>query len=412
MMLYLQPRMIAIFFLGFASGLPLFLTESTLSVWLKQEGVSIATIGLFALVGLPYTLKFLWSPLIDQLKVPFLTAWLGRRRSWLVFTQAALACALIALGASNPAESTWTIASLALAVAFLSASQDIVIDAFRVEMLDERTYAAGAAVVVAGYRLGMLTSGAGALYLATFLGWHTTYIIMACLLVVGMVAGLLCKEPIAPAPHRHDWLYHTVIEPFVDFAKRPYWVVALLIALFYKLGDAFAAKLAGPFYLDIGFSMIEIANITKLFGVVASVGGGLLGGYVVSRYGLMRALVLCGIAQLLSNFFFSLQALVGYNLTFLTFTIGIENITGGMGTAVFIGFLSSLCNKQFTATQFALLSSLSAVGRTLLTASSGFLAEQVGWPIYFALTAVMAIPGVLLAWWLMRKQESDDRPSL
>lgn len=409
---YARPRVIAIGFLGFASGLPLLLTLSTLSIWLAEEGVTKTAIGLFALVGIPYSLKFLWAPLIDRLPVPLLTRALGRRRGWMILTQVLLMAALLGLGATSPAEMPEVTAICALAVAFCSASQDIVIDAHRVEILEEREYGAGAAMIVFGYRCGLLVAGAGALYIASITSWFWVYAAMAALVLVGVATVLLSPEPevsVRAAARRgstgslRGWLYEAVIAPFADFMQRRGWVAILAFVLLYKFGDALAGVMANPFYIELGFTKVEIANVSKLFGFAATLLGGFAGGILVNRWGIVPSLLVCGVLQLLSNLLFAVQAVVGHDIGMLMVTIGFENLSGGMGTAAFVAYLSSLCNVAYTATQYALLSSLMAVARTVLASPGGWLAEQLSWVTFFALTAVAAVPGLLLLMWITRR---------
>ncbi|HEY5790712.1 MAG TPA: AmpG family muropeptide MFS transporter [Gammaproteobacteria bacterium] len=424
---YRDRRVLAVGFLGFSSGLPLALTFGTLTLWLAELGIDKTTIGLFALAGTPYTLKFLWAPLVDRVPLPWLTRRFGRRRGWMLATQVALMAGITLLGGSDPVAAPTLTALLALLVAFCSATQDIAIDAYRVEILDERRYGAGAALVVLGYRIGMLASGAGALYAASFSDWGTAYAIMAALMAVGVVTVLLNPEPaVADSPEaraqaarvaafvaaRPDlrgragralaWLHGAVVAPFAEFLARPGWLAVLGFVVLYKFGDALAGVMSGPFYVELGFSKIEIANVTKAFGLGATIAGGLLGGLLVSRHGIWRSLWACGLLQMLSNLMFVVQALAGHDLALLTLTIGLENLAGGMGTAAFVAYLSSLCNVAYTATQYALLSSLAAFGRTLLSSSGGWLAVQLDWVGFFLLTTVAALPGLVLLWWLGR----------
>ncbi|MBF0282842.1 MAG: AmpG family muropeptide MFS transporter [Magnetococcales bacterium] len=424
---YRDRRMVLVLLLGFSSGLPLALTASTLTLWLAREGVDKASIGLFALVGTPYGFKFLWAPLVDRLGFPPFTRWLGRRRGWLMVSQLTLLAAILALGTADPAhQPVWT-ALLALAVSFLSATQDIVIDAYRVEILPPRLQGAGAGVIVLGYRVGMLTSGAGALYVAHGAGWFAAYALMAALMGVGLLATLLFAEPPPPAGEglassapsaaapsaaggwswrrlRH-WLRGAVVDPFADFLRRPGWFTILAFILLYKFGDALAGVMINPFYVEMGFSEMDIANASKSFGMAATIAGGLLGGVVVSRLGVMPSLLVCGVLQLLSNGMFTLLALAGHSLPLLFLAVGVENLTGGLGTAAFVAYLSSLCHVAYTATQYALLSSFMAAGRTLLASSGGWLALQVSWPLFFLLTAAAALPGLLL-WFRLPNAES------
>ena len=413
---YLRPRLLLILALGFASGLPLALTFGTLTFWLAEEGVSKSAIGLFALVGTAYTLKFLWSPLMDQLPLPPLTTWLGRRRGWLLATQIALIVTMIGLGQTAPSvDPGWT-AFWAVALAFASASQDIVIDAYRVEILSDEEQGVGAANIVFGYRVGMLVSGAGALYVASVAPWSVVYSVMAACMGLGVLATLLAKEPErrpspavagSPAQRVLAWLKRAVFEPFAEFLTRPGWVTFLLFVLLYKLGDAAVGIMANPLYVDLGFSKTEVASVVKLFGLAATLVGAFVGGMMIAKLGLIRALWICGALQLLSNLAFSGLALIGHNVTALAATIAFENLAGGMGTTAFVAFLAALCNRNYTATQYALLSSFMAVARTFMAAPGGFIAEQVDWPWYFLFTAIAAVPGLLLIVLLQRRLTSE-----
>ncbi len=423
---YLDGRVIAILFLGFSSGMPLLLTFSTLSIWLAEEGISKSSIGLFALLATPYSLKFLWAPFIDKLRLPILTRWLGRRRGWAILTQLALVVGIVGLGGSDPVRDTWTMAAWAVFVAFASASQDVVIDAYRVEILEEQQYGAGSAMIVAGYRIGMLASGAGALYLAEAVSWFWVYVAMAGLMGVGILTILLNPEPAGPVvadpssdrPYPVQWLREAVFEPFAEFLVRGGWRPALLIlcfVVFYKFGDSLAGVMANPFYLEIGFTKSEIASISKIFGLAATLAGGFLGGLIVVRRGIMESLLWCGLLQMFSNLMFAIQAMVGHDVAMLSVTIAVENVAGGMGTASFVAYLSALCNIAYTATQYALLSSLMAVARTFLSSPAGFLADSTSWVVFFLITTFAALPGLVLLWWLMRRKivpPSDARVSL
>ena len=397
--------MLAILVMGFASGLPLALTGATLAVWMRQDGLSLTAIGLFALVGLAYNVKFLWAPLLDQVRLPWLGSRMGRRRSWTLFVQAALFAAILVLAGSDPAGAPLATAIAAVTVAFLSASQDVVIDAFRVELLDEREQGAGAAATQVGYRLGMVASGAGALYLAEFFGWAVAYSGMALLLLPAMAVVWATPEPsVSPgragAQAPAQWLRAAFLDPLVDLARRAHWVPILVFILLFTLGDALAGVMTSAFYVDMGFTRIEIANVSKVFGVAATIAGVLAGGAIVYRLGVMRALLVTGVLQMLSNLMFAAQALVGHSVPMLMVTIGVENLTGGMGSAAFVAYLSSLCSLAYTATQYALLSSLAAVARTTLSAAGGALAQGLGWIPFFAASTVAALPGLLLLLWL------------
>jgi len=342
--------------------------------------------------------------------------------------------AIFGLGSTNPGVDPGLTAVFVLLVAFCSASQDIVIDAYRVEILEERKYGAGAAMIVLGYRIGMLVSGAGALYLASFFGWFVTYSVMAGLISIGIATILLNPEPkeqesqesiqldkrisqyLSRKPYLHGrrgeiiaWLYGTVISPFAEFISRRGWLFILLFILFYKFGDALAGVMTNPFLIELGFSKIDIANISKAFGLAATIIGGVVGGIMVSRLGIMRSLLLCGILQMFSNLVFLLQAVVGRDRGVLVLTISVENLSGGMGTAAFVAYLSSLCNVAYTATQYALLSSFMAFGRTLLSSSGGWLADQMDWVNFFLITTVAALPGLVLLLSMSKRFAVDKR---
>jgi MFS transporter, PAT family, beta-lactamase induction signal transducer AmpG len=398
---YRDRRIVAITCMGFASGLPLALTGSTLAIWLASAHVSMTEIGLFAGVGLAYTLKFLWAPAIDRLGIPLLTRGLGRRRGWAIAIEIALLAAIVVLGLTDPARAPLAVASAALAVAFLSASQDIVIDAFRVELLADREQGAGAAATQLGYRIGMLASTVGALYLATYFGWTAAYAVMAALLAVGMGSVLMTREPLPPPPRDRSF-QAIVIAPFEEFVARPHALLILAFVVLYKFGDALAGWMSSPFYYVLGFTPVEIANVAKLFGLAASVAGIVAGGTVVYRLGIMPSLLVCGALQMLSNLMYVVQFHAGANEAVLALTIAVENLAGGMSSAAFVAYLSGLCNKAFTATQYALLSALAAAPRTIFTAGGGFLVDRLGWAPFFYLATVLCLPSLMLLWWLMR----------
>jgi MFS transporter, PAT family, beta-lactamase induction signal transducer AmpG len=419
---YADRRVLLILPLGFASGLPLLLTFSTLSAWLATAGISRSTIGVFALVGTPYTLKFLWSPLIDRLPPPLRV---GRRRGWGIVIQLALIAATLSLGSCDPKRNLFAMAILALLVAFLSASQDIVIDAYRVEILTPRQQGPGAGMIQTGYRLAMLAAGAGALIIADRAGWFAAYATMAALLSVGMLVFIFGPEPTPPAEERsapttnrldalREWLATAVIGPLKDFMLRPMWPAILLFVLGYKLGEAMAGVMAMPLYVSLGFSLSEIATISKLVGFFATVIGALVGGIVTARLGVIRALIICGVLQSAGNLFYVLQAVGGHRLEYLGLCVAAENLTGAMAGAALVAYLSDLCSPAFTATQYALLSSLAAVGRTLVASSGGVLADKLGWVPFFLLTTVATAPALLLLIWISRRTaapQDEDLPT-
>ncbi len=403
---YFTPRMLIILAMGFASGLPLLLTLSTLSYWLSKVGVDKTTIGLFALVGTPYTFKFLWSPLMDQLRLPVLTPLLGRRRSWLLLTQLLLAVAIFLMGFTDPASDPARTAVMALIVAFLSASQDIVIDAYRIEILPADEQGQGAAATQTGYRFGLLLAGAGALARSDHVSWPVVFAVLAGAMLLAAVVTLLAPEPPAPArPPRRDysqWVKEAVIAPFADFMARKGWAVILLFELLYKIRDALGRTMANPFYVEMGFCGREVAAVSKLWGVWMTVLGALIGGLAVARWGVFRALLIGGVLQAMTNFAFAYVAIKGHDLPALAIAITADNLAGGAAGAALVAYLSGLCNIAYTATQYALLTSFMAQGRTWLSSGSGWLADNTDWVTFWSLTAFLAVPGLLLLFWIMQ----------
>jgi MFS transporter, PAT family, beta-lactamase induction signal transducer AmpG len=415
---YRQPRLVAILLMGFSSGLPLALTTSTLSFWLAKTNVSLATIGFFSLVGFSYSLKFLWSPAIDRLPIPFLTARLGRRRSWALTIQLLLAAAIVALGMTDPRRDAAATAVAAVVVAFFSASQDIVIDAYRIELLRSEEQGAGAAATQWGYRFGMLASGAGALFAASYGGWQFAYSIMAALMVVGMATVWLTPEPSSPrspeaslgattAERVRTWLSRAVVAPFADLAARlglaQFAAIVVFIVLF-KFGDALAASMSTPLYArHLGFTGPEVATVVKLYGVPATLIGVALGGFVVARFGVYFALLWCGGLQALSNLMYVVQVWAGHDLAVLALTNSGENLTGFMASAAFVAYLSLLCSREFTATQYALLSALAGVSRIFLSAWGGLMVEKIDWIPFFLVSTLLCLPSLALLLWIMRR---------
>lgn len=425
---YLKPRVLIVILLGFSSGLPLALSGATLAIWMTESGVNLRTIGLYALVGLPYTLKFLWAPLVDALDIPVLSRALGRRRGWLVFSQFLLAAAILFLAVQDPSVSLWPVALGAVMVAAASATQDIVIDAFRVESLDTSEQAAGMAGYVAAYRIGMLASGAGVIALTAWLEhigvsrdtvWMWGYVAAAALVGIGIVAALMATEPAAPADvvdKTRDPVSRvalTAFGAFREFLTRPEAIVILLFVVLYKFCDAFAGVLTGPFVIDVGFDKATYAAVVKGVGLAAALAGGFAGGAVARALPLSTSLWVGGILQLLSNLSFAALALIGPNVPALTATIIVENFCGAIGTVIFVAYLSALCGvRAHTATQFALLTALAAVGRTTLSSGGGFVAESTGWFWFFVISALVAIPSLALLAWLQASghfRELDKR---
>jgi MFS transporter, PAT family, beta-lactamase induction signal transducer AmpG len=386
-------KMAALLVLGFASGLPLFLTSKTLQAWMTTEGVSLSTVGAFSLVSLPYSLKFIWSPLLDLFVPPFL----GRRRGWLVVIQVGLIGAIAWMSLQNPKQAIELLAINALIIAFLSASQDIVFDAYRTDILHEREMGAGAAVGVLGYRIALLVTGSLALILADRMPWSSVYLLMAALMFLGLIASFLAPEP--KFIDRPPSLSEAVVLPFVEFFQRSGVFKAIFMLIFivlYKLGDALVSNMSTPFLLKMGFTQTDIGAIQGGMGLLATIVGVLAGGAILSQIGINRSLWVFGGLQAVSNLAYFVLSLVGRDYSILVLTINIENFCGGLGTAAFIAFLMSLCDRRFSATQYALLSSLMAVSRDILVAPAGKLAEITGWQHFFLISIVLALPGLLL----------------
>jgi PAT family beta-lactamase induction signal transducer AmpG len=397
---YLQvfrSRSIAVItFLGFSSGLPLALTSGTLQAWMTVAGVDIRTIGIFALVGIPYLIKFLWSPLMDR----FVPPWLGRRRGWIVITQLTLIIGISAMAFSSPEKALMLLATVALIVAFTSASQDIVIDAYRTDILKEQERGVGAAVFVMGYRIAMLVSGGLAFVLSDHIGWKNTYLLMAALISVGILSTLVGPEPEERVvPPRS--LREAVRGPLKDYLSRNSAVSLLILIILYKLGDAYAGTLTTAFLIrGVGFSVSDVGYINKGLGFISVIIGALFGGTLMVKLRLFRALMIFGILQAVSNLSFMVLAWMGKNYGMLVFTVAFENLSGGMGTAAFVSLLMAMCNHRYTATQYALLSSLAALGRIFIAPTSGYLVESIGWANFFFITFLVALPGLLMLWWL------------
>ena len=393
-------RMAVALVMGFSCGLPLLLTLSVLQAWMKESGVNLTTIGLMSLVGLPYTLKFIWAPLFDRFTLPFL----GRRRGWMLISQLSLMAALTGLGFSDPVARPEILALAALAVAFFSASQDIVVDAYRREDLSDRELGLGSSLYINGYRIGMLLASGGGLILADHLPFSMVYLIMALCLLPGVITTVLTPEPLVDAFPMT--LKAAVVEPLVEYFNRSgaWWILAFI--LLYKIGDTMAAAMTTPFYLDIGFSKSEIGAVVKLFGFWATIGGSILGGLAMLRMGIYHSLWVFGILQAASTAGFTLLALIGPSLTALSAVIAFENLSSGMGTAAYAAYMASITDKRFTATQYALLTSLMGIPRVLAAAPTGYLATQMGWPAFFLFCTLVALPGLLL---LTRINRGVDR---
>jgi PAT family beta-lactamase induction signal transducer AmpG len=397
--------------LGISSGLPLALILSTLKAFLTDKGFDLKTIGFFSLISLPYTFKFCFAPIIDSCAIPILTRVFGQRRSWIILTQLLLVAFILLLGTAGITSDISLIAIFAVLVAFASASQDIVIDGYRIELIAKENQGLAASFYIYGYRIGMLISGAGALVIAELVNWDSVYFVMAgCMLLTSIVtlfAEETRKDWFAKHKTKHNfvsWFKNSVIDPFVDFTGHNRWFVILLFVILFKLADAFAGSLTLPFLLEIGFSKIEIASIVKTFGLFATLFGVFCGGVLVKKIGLIRGLWIAAIVQMLSNLGFSYLAQIGYDPSLLYVIIFIENFSGGIGDAVFVAYLSSLCNVTFSATQYALLASLATFARSVLVAYSGVIAQDIGWYAFFIFSSVLALPGLGFLYLLTRKK--------
>ncbi len=418
-------------FLGFAAGLPFLLVFSTLSRWLAEVGISRTVIGFFSWVGITYSIKVLWAPVVDRLPLPGLTRWLGKRRSWMLLGQLGILLGLLAMASLHPAENITLFALAALLVAFSSATQDVALDAYRIEIIAAEYQGAMSAMYIGGYRLGTLVAGAGALYLAEFYGWSQAYIAMAVLMLVGMIAVLLVAEPehkislttyenearviqyLEGSAHLPGWLRNAtawfigaVVCPFTDFFSRngSLAITILLLISLFRITDITMASMANPFYFDLGYSKIEVANITKLVGFFMTLGGAALGGMLVVRYGIMRPLLAGAISVALTNLLFAVMAWTGYDLAMLTLVISADSLSGGFATAAFIAYLSSLTNTAYTATQYALFSSLMTLVPKILAGFSGLIVDAEGYVFFFIYASVTGIPAILLVLYLMKAE--------
>lgn len=411
---YLRPMPFVAFLLGISSGFPLTLLLATMTFWLARVGIDKSTIGFAIGLTTPYTLKFLWAPLIDKLPLPILTRLFGQRRSWLFFIQTLLFAALWQLGGSDPANNLGLFALWALVVAFLSATQDIVIDAYRIEILSEEELPHGTAMNQFGYRTGNLLAGAGTIFLASTegagLGWAAAYgltafcVVPAALGALYAGAGQFVEHSVRAAGQSFgSWLRETVINPFIEFFSRQGAVLILLFVLIYKLGDAMGQVMLAPMIVDLGFSDTEYVTVNKFVGFAALIVGSALGAPFIAWLGMARALVFSGLLMMVSNFLFAVLAMTGDSNVMLAIAVGTENLTSGIGLTVFVTYLSGLTSLAYTATQFALLSSFAAVGRTWLSTPSGILAESLGWVGFWFTTVAVAAPGMLLLWMLWRK---------
>jgi PAT family beta-lactamase induction signal transducer AmpG len=395
--------MLVAFLMGFSGGLPLLLTMGVLQAWMKEGGLDLTWIGMITLVQIPYTWKFLWAPFLDRFIPPFL----GRRRGWLLMSQIALMASIVGLGYSDPVTNTWMMIVAAVLVAFFSATQDIVIDAYRREDLTDEELGPGSSMYLCGYRLAMLLASGGGMILADYIPFSQVYFIMAFFLLPGVITTLLTPEPKAVAGVPQT-MKEAVINPLVDYfgRNRAIWILAFI--LLYKIGDTMASAITTPFYLEIGFSKTEIGTVVKFFGTAATLAGASLGVFLLLKLGINRGLWIFGILQALSTAGFAILARIGYNIAMLSGVIAFENLSSGMGTAAFMAFMASITNKKFTATQYALLTSLMGLPRALASSVTGFVAKNIGWEGFFIGCTLIAIPGMLL---LLKFAPWNSRPA-
>lgn len=404
-------RMLVALMMGFSCGLPLMLTMTVLQAWMKAEGVDLSVIGLMSLVGIPYTLKFIWSPILDRFTLPFL----GRRRGWLIIAQIALMGSIIGLGRTDPARYPEIVAAVAFLVTFFSATQDIVVDAYRREDIPDAELGFATSLYINGYRIGMLLASGGGLIMADHMSFSKVYLIMATCLIPGVITTILAPEPkVGSQPPKT--LKAAVIEPLSEYFSRSGAVWILAFILLYKIGDSMATSLTTPYYLEIGYSKTEIGAVVKLFGFWATIAGAFAGGVLTLRLGIYRSLWIFGIAQAISNACFALLMRIGHSIPALASVIGLENLCNGMGTVAFVAFMAMLTDKRFTATQYALLTSLMGVPRVLAAAPTGYLAKYLGWENFFIFCAFIAIPGLLIlfkasSWGIISAQSAETQLS-
>jgi len=432
LIVYRQPRVLGMICLGFSAGLPFLLVFSTLSAWLRDIGIARTTIGFFSWVGITYSIKFFWAPVVDRLPFPGLTTWLGKRRGWMLIAQATIVAGLTGMALTNPHTELTQLAVFALLVAFGSATQDITVDAYRIEAVDQRMQGAMAATYVLGYRIALLVTGAGAFYIAEAWSWPTAYLIMAALMGVGIATTLIIREPEhVTDQHTREledqlertigvqdrktliarfiaWLSDAVASPFAEFFQRngALAVIILLLISTYKISDITMGVMANPFYLDLGFSKTDIANITKIFGFFMTIAGAALGGLLVLRYGMLRPLLVGAILIMSTNLLFVWLAVSEPNLVSLAIVISADNLGGGLATSAFIAYLSSLTNTAYTATQYALFSSLMTLPAKFIGGFSGWVVDTTDYASFFLYTGLLGLPAILLVIYLMHHQKT------
>lgn len=438
---YRHPRVVTMLFLGFSAGLPFLLIFATLSTWLREADISRSTIGFFSWVGIFFSVKVLWAPVVDRAPLPVLTRLLGRRRSWMLLAQLCIATGLLGIAFTDPSTHITRVACFALLIAFSSATQDIAIDAYRIEAVSQDLQGAMAATYQLGYRMALLLAGAGALYIAEFVSWPSAYVAMAAFMSIGVVTVLFIAEPQVSRDRatmeREDrlvqsvgghtqltgrwrstlqWFIGAVVSPIVDFFARNGRLAFVILAFIglYRLSDITMGIMANPFYIDLGFSKTQIANVTKVYGFFMGIAGAFMGGILVVRYGLMRPLLLGAILVATTNLFFALLAATGADIGLLTLTISADNLSAGIAGSVFIAYLSSLTNTAYTATQYALFSSLFTLPGKFVGGFSGVIVDAAGYVNFFLYASAMGIPAILLVLFLMRRKQAQqpDRDAL
>ena len=403
---FLSKKMIITLVFGLASGLPLALVFGTLSLWLKDYGVAYRTIGAFSLIRLPYSFKWLWAPMVEKFKLPFIYR-LGKRRSWAIFALVGLMFSIIGISCFEPNNGLRYMAIFAICISFFSATLDIVLDAFRVELFDENTNdeVNGATIYVLGYRVGLIISSAGAIGLASILSWGSVYFIVSLILILGIVAVMMADEPKDVVKEFESNVFkRAIVEPFSEFIKKEYWLSAICLVFFYRLSDAYFGPMAYPFYDDIGFSKIEIAYVSKLYGMMATIIGGILGGIIINKVGLLKGVFVFAILQGFTNLLYIPLYHIGHSVVGLMIVLSLENLVSGMATTAIIAFMSVLCDRGQTATQYALLSSLMGLSRDIFASSSGKVLELTSWSEFFVISALLTLPAVVLSAYLYKKK--------
>jgi MFS transporter, PAT family, beta-lactamase induction signal transducer AmpG len=420
---YAEPPTLRMLLLGFSAGLPLLLVLGTFSYRLREAGLNLTTIGYMSWIGLAYGFKWVWSPLVDRMPIPFLTPWLGRRRSWLLLSQLVVITGLIGMALNDPKLALMPVVWCALAVAFGSATQDIALDAYRIEAADVDRQAALASAYMTGYRIAMIWAGAGVFWVTTWVeianntyqhaAWQTAYLVMAASMLLGVITVFWSPKPaeraIAPAKNAAEWLKGALIDPFADFIRRYKWQAALMLALIatYRISDVVMGIMANPFYVDMGYTKLEVANVTKVFGVIMTLVGAFIGGVLSMRFGVMRILMLGAVLSAVSNLLFAWLGGRGHDVTALVWVISADNLSGGIASAAFIAYLSSLTNVNYSATQYALFSSMMLLLPKFVAGFSGKYVENFGFSNFFTATALLGVPVLVLVWLAGRVKTSE-----